>query len=67
MNELDIKVKLEVSHGELYHACYEAWRWAETGPWETGSNYWMTMFTDKLNEELTKNIKIVKVEGYDDL
>lgn len=37
---------------ELYTLCYEAFRWAEEGVYETGSNYWMTMFVDKLQEKI---------------
>lgn len=36
----------------LEDACSKAFNHAESGVHETGSCYWMTMFVDKLQEEL---------------
>ena len=39
-------------NNKLYEICYEAWRHAESGIYDTGSNYWMMMFVDKLIERI---------------
>jgi len=41
----------------LLDACFDSYEWAESGPFPTGSNYWMAMFVDKLQEKLKYTIE----------
>lgn len=48
----NVNLCIEIDGDRVYDMSYEAFRWAESGSFETGSNYWMTMFSDKLKEQM---------------
>lgn len=49
---VSITFDLEMDQEMLYNMGYVAWEHAKSGGYEPGSNYWMTMFTDKLKEQM---------------
>jgi len=68
---MKVEIELLLERDDLYSKCYKAWEHAESGIYEAGSNYWMTMFVDQLQAELRNNIRVVNeqvvVEVTDDL
>lgn len=60
--ELIFKVNVDIDKEELYNACCKAFKHAQIGIYDVGSNYWMTMFSDQLREIL-KDPKFYKIES----
>lgn len=53
--DIMLKLGIEIHHDKLYNMCYEALRHANSGTHPKESNDWMSMFTDKLQEEMEKD------------
>lgn len=45
--------------GKLENMVNSSWKWAQDGLYLTGTEYWRTMFTDRLQEELKKEYYII--------
>jgi hypothetical protein len=58
---ITVKAELRLDPADLYLNCFDAYQWAQAGGHKPGSSDWLTMFTDRLGERLSRRLSIEMV------